>query len=332
MRKPEIIATIGVLYNYDDCSLYEELLHEGICQIRYNLGKFWDNPTELKLRLDQIQKIYERYGKEMRIMLDLPYPGKKQRLHLRDEKMYVKKDELVVISSCKDRASYNGYKFIYVKTDRIGTKKINENKVIYSDGECSFDVISQIDEDTLLVRACMDGVIYSKKAITIGSFEKAAYMEEEKIDLISRVEADSIALSFVSDDCEVDTARQFFPGKEIISKIECQEGIDNVDRISKKSNIMLGRGDLCIYSNYHDLYHNQIEVADACRRNGCKLYFATGILTSLIHHSRPAQADIIDVTNTLLLEPHYMVLNYGVVEENCALAVDTINRIYERIR
>ena len=64
MRKPEIIATIGVLYNYDDCSLYEELLHEGICQIRYNLGKFWDNPTELKLRLDQIQKIYERYGKD----------------------------------------------------------------------------------------------------------------------------------------------------------------------------------------------------------------------------------------------------------------------------
>lgn len=324
--KPNIVATLGNQFDYSDKKLVEEMLSLGISYFRFNLSKYEDEKSLLE-RINVIYKLKRDFLDEIQIMLDLPFPGRKPRLYIDKNVQKVSRGEKIVLSS-DDKKKYDG-KGIYVDINLLGQKVSIGKDIIYADGEGSFKIANIIDDDNVVGIANNDFNMYNTKSLSFNYFEKNDEISDRYKEILSQADANSVALSFVTNKEEVERIKKSLEISNIISKVESQQGIDNIDAISMCSNIMLGRGDLCLNSDYYRLYDYQKRVSEKCRKNNSKLYFATGVLSSLINQTRPSQADIIDVSNMIMLKPDYIIFNYALVLHNCKSAVETIMRIYE---
>lgn len=324
MKTPEIIATIGMTHAYSDIRWFDYLVDQGICYFRFNVSKV---DRQLERHLEWVQSIYDRNPKCIKIMLDIPVPGKKPRISLKRHQEMVAKHELWQMTADVQRYKTDNQRICYVDVPNLGDRLALHERILYGDGEGVFQVVQKVNASTVLVKAQNSFIMYPKKALAVAYMDNWMYLEEQYGKILQAVSAYSIAGSFVTRPEEAVRLGQYFPQQQVISKIETDEGIACVHDIARVSDIMLGRGDLSLYTDYHRLYQHQNVVKEACKQHACKFYFATGLLTSLMQRSVPSQADIIDMTNALVLKPDYIVLNYGLVRTNIEGAIYTIQNI-----
>ncbi|MBD8839090.1 pyruvate kinase [Paenibacillus sp. FSL K6-4396] len=314
----DIIATIGRIHvgNALDAQI-EELLRQGINSLRFNLAKY-DDLNELHERAIEIAKLKQKHS--IRIMLDFPFPYKKPRLYLNNEAgVYTVKPEHLF------KISINSSNTIFVDDSRVLELSIGET-IYYSDGEGVW-VVEEVHTDHIVVRAKNSCIIYTGKSISIGKLMKSQLLNTYR-EITEVVNPDSIALSFVMNSTDVlEFLGNKTPDFEIISKIETQNSVLNIDDIACHSNIMIGRGDLRLYADYNNLYQFQEQIAKSTRNLNKKLYFATGILQSLAKNVIPNPAEIIDVTKMLEYNPGGIILNTEVVIGRVDIAVSIINKI-----
>ena len=87
---------------------------------------------------------------------------------------------------------------------------------------------------------------------------------------------------------------------QIISKIESQTGMDNLDEIVEVSDcLMVARGDLGVEVPMEILPICQKQIVKACRRNKKICIVATEMLESMKHNPRPTRAEVTDVSNAV---------------------------------
>ena len=133
-----------------------------------------------------------------------------------------------------------------------------------------------------------------------------ALTEKDEHDIRVGIEVgiDFVALSFVRRSEDVVALRQLITAlgskARIISKIEDQSGVRNLESIVRASDaIMVARGDLGIEIDYHILPLVQMRMVEVCLAEGRPVIIATQLLESMISSPMPTRAEISDVSNAV---------------------------------
>jgi pyruvate kinase len=116
---------------------------------------------------------------------------------------------------------------------------------------------------------------------------------------------DYIAASFVRRSADIQEIRDIIAAKQnkriqIISKVESQTAVDNIDEIIESSDaIMIARGDLGIEIPVEEVPVVQKDIIRKCNMLGVPVITATQMLETMQQNPRPTRAEANDVANAI---------------------------------
>lgn len=179
--------------------------------------------------------------------------------------------------------------------------------LLIDDGELDF-VIDRIEGNELHCTALNSGGLGSRKSVNIpGAKIKLPSLtdrDRKNIGYAIDLGIDFIAHSFVRSANDVRDIQEILDERhsdiKIISKIENQEGIDNIDEIIEASyGIMVARGDLGIEIPAERIPGIQRRLINKCIAAHKPVIVATQMLHSMIHNPRPTRAEVSDIANAV---------------------------------
>jgi len=189
--------------------------------------------------------------------------------------------------------------------------------VLFDDGALGMKVVNK-DEDYLVVEVQNDGELGSHKSVNVPSvrINLPALTEKDRanIQLAIDEDVDFIAHSFVRSKDDVLTIQEILDAHhsdiKIISKIENQEGVDNIDEIIDASyGIMIARGDLGIEVPIKCIPGIQRQIIRKCILAKKPVIVATQMLHSMINNPRPTRAEVTDIANAIYSRTDSLMLS-----------------------
>lgn len=206
---------------------------------------------------------------------------------------------------------------IYFNYPGIASRLSEGDRLLIDDGELAFTVNS-VEGNKIHATADNDGELGLRKSVNIPgiSLDLPSVTERDKRNIAYGVElgVDFIAHSFVRSRKDVESVQKILDElgapQKIISKIENQEGIDNIDEILEASyGIMVARGDLGIEVPAERIPGMQSMMVNKCIAAHKPVIVATQMLHTMIEHPRPTRAEISDVANAVYQRADAMMLS-----------------------
>ena len=212
--------------------------------------------------------------------------------------------------------------------------------VLIDDGSVELHVVSK-ETDKLICRARNSGVIKGRKSVNVPGVHISlpALTDKDKVFINWAIDADIdfIAPSFVRNKEDLIEIQAILDSREshlkIISKIENQQGIDNLDEILTYSyGVMVARGDLGVEIPAERIPLIQKKLIQRCRERKKPVIVATQMLHTMIENPRPTRAEVSDVANAILQSTDAIMLSgetasgkYPVeaVKTMCRIALET---------
>lgn len=304
-KSPELVATVGYSFSIDTIEqLVKKLLSIDILTFRFNLSKYFFS-DDIKKHLNVLAELKKR-NKQMRIMLDIPYPYQKPRI-ISSNVTFMKEDDRCHLVS---EMLSNDIPYIKVNFNIISDIFEVGDILWYMDGRHSFEVTKKISSDCIEIKACESLKIEIGRSICNPKLIFKKRLESEIVEKVNDLSPESIALSFISSREDVLNAKRLFPKTTLISKIESIYGVNKIDEICCVSDVMIARGDLILNIPITDLYHVQKHISSVAHKFNRKVYVATGIFTSLSSAALPNQAEMIDAVELLNI-------NSGWIDTKC---------------
>jgi len=160
------------------------------------------------------------------------------------------------------------------------------------------------DGDSATMRVLNGGKMGQNKAVTVDrpiTMSPLTDKDKAAIKIGREMGINYFALSFANQDKDVDIIRTLAGENAfIISKIECQNGVTNLDGIAEKSNaILIDRGDLSREFPIERIPSLQERIINHCKIRDTEVYVATNLLESMIHSAMPTRAEVNDIYTTL---------------------------------
>ena len=324
-RKTKIIGTIGPASESEE--MLTKLMKAGlnVCRINFSHGGFEENAVKIQT----IKNVREKLGLPIALALDTKGP------EIRTGKLE-SGDEKVVI--------HEGQEFTFVKDDIIGneTKTTISYKDLYKDvkpgttilvddGTLEFEVKEVVGTDIVTV-AKNTAKLGSRKTMNIRGVKVnlPALAQKDIDDITNGVKAgfDYIFASFVRRADDVRQIRKLLNDNggqeiEIISKIESQEGVDNMDEIIELSDgIMVARGDMGVEIPLENVPIVQKQLIKKCNEAGKPVIVATQMLESMQSNPRPTRAETSDVANAI-----YDLTSCIMLSGECAMGKYPVERV-----
>lgn len=300
MKKTKIICTIGP--KSENVNILKELMINGmnICRLNFSHGTH----EEHQIRVNNIKKAREELNLPIALLLDTK--GPEIRLgQLSVDEVNLKSGDIFTLTiedilGSEKRASIS-YKELPYDVE-IG------NTILIDDGLVEMEIIAKTSKDiTCLVKN--NGIIKSNKGINVPNIKinLPSITEKDKLDILFAVrnDFDFIAASFVRKAEDVFEIRKILDENKsdikIVSKIESQEAVENIDSIIEASDgIMVARGDLGVEIKTELIPIIQKEIIRKCNKVGKPVVTATQMLDSMIRNPRPTRAEVTDVANAII--------------------------------
>ncbi|RCX17290.1 pyruvate kinase [Fontibacillus phaseoli] len=300
MRKTKIVCTIGP--SSESLENIKKLIMAGmnVARLNFSHGDFEEHGNRIKT----IRKASEELGKSIAILLDTKGPeirtGK-----LKVEPIELEQDEFITLTTeeilgDKDRISIT-YKELPGDVEAGST-------ILIDDGLIGLTVVD-VQGTEIKCRIINGGTIKSKKGVNVPgvNISLPGITEKDANDIKFGIEQgiDFIAASFVRKASDVLEIRELLEGSnathiQIISKIENQQGVDNLDEILEVSDgLMVARGDLGVEIPAEDVPLVQKRMIEKCNRVGKPVITATQMLDSMQRNPRPTRAEASDVANAI---------------------------------
>lgn len=191
------------------------------------------------------------------------------------------------------------------------------DNILFDDGALCMKVIG-INGPAVIAQVQNDGVLGSRKSVNVPGvhIDLPALTDKDiyNINLAIDEDIDFIAHSFVRSAADVKAVQDILDARgsdiKIISKIENQEGVDNIDEIIEASyGIMIARGDLGIEVPIERIPGIQRNIIRKCVKAKKPVIVATQMLHSMISNPRPTRAEVTDIANAIYYRTDALMLS-----------------------
>ncbi len=300
LRKTKVICTLGPAVDNEE--MMRKLIRSGMDAARFNFSH--GSHEEHLGRLNKLKAVRDSMSRPVATILDTKGP------EIRIKSFDVKKIDLEA-----------GNTFTLTTADEVGNAsrvsvtypQLHQEvapgmEILIDDGLVALKVEEIQGQD---IRCVVEngGSLSANKSINIPGvhIHLPALTEKDISDLEFAVknDFDYIAASFVRRAADVQAVREVldsFGGQDvkIISKIENQEGVDNIDEILEASDgIMVARGDLGVEIPAARVPILQKQIIRKGLKVGKPIITATQMLDSMIRNPRPTRAEVSDVANAV---------------------------------
>ena len=208
--------------------------------------------------------------------------------------------------------------------------------ILIDDGELEMEVTEKKD-DELICRVKNNGVIKPRKSVNIPNvpinLPSVTERDFEFINWAIDMDIDFIAHSFVRKKEDVLAVKKIIEERnstiKIISKIENQEGMNNIDEILDETyGIMVARGDLGVEIPAERIPGTQRFLVNKCIESKIPVIIATQMLHTMISNPRPTRAEISDVANAIYQRVDAVMLSGETANGDYPVeAVETMARV-----
>ena len=223
--------------------------------------------------------------------------------------------DMVEIRNGKD--CYSGPDVLYTNCETFVQDVPAGADILVDDGSIELKVTMK-DETALTCRVMNSGVIKGKKSVNVPNVHISlpALTEKDRMFVKWAVDADIdfIAHSFVRTKQDLIEIQEILDGYKshlkIISKIENQQGIDNLDEILAHCyGVMIARGDLGVEIPAEKIPMIQKKIVQRCRARKKPVIVATQMLHNMIENPRPTRAEVTDVANAIFQSTDAIMLS-----------------------
>ena len=305
MKKTKIVSTLGPASN--TVETISQLIEAGANVFRFNFSH-GDHEEQLS-RMNLVREAVEATGKDVGILLDTK--GAEIRTTVQgteNGKIAFAINDIVRISM--DDELLGSKEKIAVTYPGLYDDAHVGGHILFDDGLIDMEIIEKDSANRELVTKVLNaGVLGSRKGVNAPgiSISLPGITEKDAADIRFGLEndIDFIAASFVRKAQDVLEIREILEEMDmnhvqIISKIESQEGIDNIEEIIKVSDgIMVARGDLGVEIPAEIVPMVQKDIIKKCNAAGKAVITATQMLESMQQNPRPTRAEASDVANAI---------------------------------
>ncbi len=191
------------------------------------------------------------------------------------------------------------------------------DEILFDDGALCMKVIG-INGPAVIAQVQNEADLGSHKSVNVPGvhIDLPALTEKDvrNINLAIDLDIDFIAHSFVRSASDIKAVQDILDDRgsdiKIISKIENQEGVDNIDEIIEASyGIMIARGDLGIEVPIERIPGIQRSIIRKCVRAKKPVIVATQMLHTMIRNPRPTRAEVTDIANAIYYRTDALMLS-----------------------
>ena len=299
MRRTKIVCTMGP--NENDYEVMKALA-ETMDVARFNFSH-GDHEEHLS-RLGKLRKLRKELGRPIAALLDTKGPEIRTGLLKDGQKITLREGEKIVLTT---EEVVGTKEKVYINYDKLHEDVKPGNVILIDDGLIGLEV-EAVNGVEIQCKVTNGGELGEKKGVNVPGvpIQLPSITDKDIEDLKFGIqeEFDFVAASFIRSADAVRQIRKILTDggsqMKIISKIESQEGLDNIDEIIEASDgIMLARGDLGVEIDAKRIPQLQKEIIQKCNYHGKLVITATQMLDSMIRNPRPTRAEVTDVANAV---------------------------------
>ena len=300
MRRTKIVCTLGPAT--DNVETMKELIRCGLDAARVNFSHgTYESHGEMIQKLKQAR---EEMNAPIPLLLDTKGPEIRIKTFEKD-KIRLEEGDLFTLTTDDVPGTQERVSVTYQDLPKDLQKG---SRVLIDDGliELKVESIQGTNVNCVVVTG---GTISSRKGVNLPGVQVnlPSLTEKDVEDLQFGIanQFDYVAASFIRSASDVVKIRRVLEENggesiQIISKIENQEGVDNIDEILEVSDgIMVARGDLGVEIPPEEVPLVQKMLIAKANKRGKPVITATQMLESMVRSPRPTRAEANDVANAI---------------------------------